>query len=694
MKLRLSICILALLLAAMAASSPPAHAQQQSFTVLYEVKLDSHFGFYSQTTQEDTLVISGTAGPTNGSVVVTVDFSFTFEGVDGLPPGANYTIATVSQHPVVSELTVVLPPGANSFEFAVSGRSYDTSILLRGAVTITYATVAMNAPPYNPVSYQVLIPTSPRFQIVSVFPGTAPGLTTQYVNINGTSYLATGFSYLACFTQLCSVFVGANTISIIYQPAYFNYFVAAYLILAIGLLAVIGIILRERTGNASKITALGRKAFDTLVGLIRSIDSKKLLAAFVIVSVLMISLAFVFGPSPSPRAYVAATPQTTQALAPFITAAGYTYLTPSEAGDEFDAMSSLNTYYVVIVADYPPPLDSAGFLSNSRIIVMSDYANATLQKGLQTYFGPEVTVAATPEQLQTDLTVQAQNYSPNHLGFPVSSGIYAAVVTVEGALSLAIPFLALAFFARYMVESTAKGTVKLAEAAAFSFLIFIFGELVYIQTAVLLSLPVALHATISSQETAIGALGFGGGSRPREVLGALGFLFGAVVGSTRGIRVDRVVLIGFISAFLFLLADPLQLGQDFYNLLIQVLSSEGGTAFGQAAFTEFRSFIAIFMNAFGNYSVPTFFSQHGAVLFFAGAVPFALYTYVRRSTATLLLIYCAIIGGLGYVRIGDQDPLKAIASTTPGLAMAVLFIIVFLGFDRMERFLRQRLALG
>ena len=694
MKARLAICLLAFLLAAAAASSQPVHAQQQSFTVLYEVRLDSHFGLYSQTTQEDGLFISGVAGPTNGSVVVTVDFSFVFDEIDNLPPGANYTIATVSQHPVVSEIRVTLPRGSNTFDFAVYGESSDTSIFLRGAATISYATVSMNAPPYNPVSYQVLIPTSPRFQIVSVFPGTGPGLATQYVSINGTSYLATGFSYLACFTQVCSVFVGANTISVIYQPAYFNYFVAAYLVLAVGVLAVIGIIFRERIVSVSKVSALGRRAFNILLRYFRAIDSKKLLASLVVLSVLMITLAFVFGPSPSPRVYVAATPQTAQALAPFITGAGYTYLTPLQAGDEFDVMSSLNTYYTVIVADYPPPLQSAGFLSSSRIIVMSDYANSTLQKELQTYFGARVTIASTPDALQTDLAVQAQTYSPNHLGLPVSQGLYAVVTTVDGALSLVIPFLALAFFARYMIESSTRGVVKLAEAAAFSFFIFLFGELVYIQTGVLLSLPVALHATISSQETAIGALGFGGGSRPREVLGALGFLFGAFAGSIRGKRIDRVVLLGFISAILFLLADPLALGQDFYNLLIQVLSSEGGTAFGQAAFTEFRIFIGVFMDAFGGNAVPTFFSQHGAVLFFAGAVPFALYTYVRRSTATLLLVYCAVIAGLGYVRIGDQDPLKAVASTTPGLAMALVFVLAFLGFDRVERFLRQRLALG
>jgi hypothetical protein len=261
-------------------------------------------------------------------------------------------------------------------------------------------------------------------------------------------------------------------------------------------------------------------------------------------------------------------------------------------------------------------------------------------------------------------------------------------------LSLVIPFLALAFFARYMIESGSRGIVRLAYGAAFSFFVFMFGELVFIQTGVLLSLPLALHATISSQETAVGALGFGGGSRPREVAGILGFLFGAVAGRLKGNRIDRVILIGVASAILFLIADPLQLGQDFYNIVLQILTSQAGTAFGQAAFTDVRLFILYFMNAFGNVVIPTYYSQHGAVIFFAGAVPFALYTYMRRSTATLLLFYSALITGVGYVRIGDQDPLKAIASTTPGLAMAILFILAFLGADRVERFLRTRLGLG
>jgi hypothetical protein len=672
-------------------TSQPVHAQQQPFNVNYEVSLDQHFGIYSQTTQAINLIVSGSPGKTNGSLVVTVSFYFDFRGVNGLPNGANYSISVVSQHPLVSQIDITFPPGTGNFDFTVIGKSHDSSILLRGAATIQYAKVSMNAPPYNPTSYLVLIPTSSRFQIVSVYPDTGPGLATQFVTINGTSYLSTGFSYLACFTVACAVSIGANTISIIYQPEYFNYFIAAYLVFAVAVLAAIGLLLRGRRIATGRIFGWGKRATQILF---TSVDSKKLLAVLVGVSVLMISLAFLFGPSPSPRAYLAATPNTAQTLGPYITAAGFSYLTPIDAGDEFDSMCALNSYNTVILADYAPQLQSAGYLSCNNIIAMSGYANSTLVKNLQLFHGHSIIVVDTPQQLQFDLSLQVRSYSSNHLGLPVSQQTWTTITIVEGALSLALPFLALAFFARYMIESGSKGISRLAQAAAFSFFVFMFGELVYVQTDILLTLPVALHATISPQETAIGALGFGGGSRPRMVLGALGFLFGAFAGSLKGTKIDRVVLVAMISAFLFLLADPLQLGQDFYNLLLQVLSSEGGTAFGQSSYTYLRSFLGVFMNAFGNEVIPTFFSQHGAVIFFAGAVPFALYTYVRRSTATVLLLFSAVVAAVGYVRIGDQDPLKAIASTSPGMAIAVLFIVAFFAMDRVERFLRLRLGLG
>jgi hypothetical protein len=507
-------------------------------------------------------------------------------------------------------------------------------------------------------------------------------VVTQDVSINGSTYLQTGFVTGAAE-------VNQGTIVIIYQPAFFNYFLVAYVVLAVGLVIATGLILRrmrQQSGDTlARITGILRRT-------VASIDSRKLLALLVAVGILMVSMAYVFGPNPSPRAYLAASPPTAQTLGPSVTGSGFTYLPPDQASDEFDTLSQFGSFYTVVIADYQISLPSPGLASSYRIIVLSQYANSTYTNELRTLYGSWVRVANNTQQMTGFLAGDYKTYESNHLGLGVFPQAYDGISNIEAVLSLLIPFLALAFFARYIIESASKGLGRLAQAIAISFFLFLFGELLYIQTAVLLGLPVALHATISPLETAGGALGFGGGSRPRLVMGIAGFLFGALVGSGSRFKFDKVVFLGMASALVFLIVDPLQVGQDFYNLVLLALTSESGTAFGQSAWVGLRAAVSVFMNAFGDYTTLSYFSQHGAVLFFAGAVPFALYSYLRRSSATLLLFFSAVMAGLGYVRIGDQDPLKAIASTMPGVTMGILIIVAFLSLDRVERFLRLRLG--
>jgi hypothetical protein len=682
MKAALTFCLLLVACLVLLIPSQGVHAQQASLTVTYEADLSKHFGLYSGITQNLKLTISGDIQPTVNRTQVAIYYRFNLEDVLGLPAGANYTVVSITQHPVLNELAVNLPPEISSFEFSLLGTSGDTSVLYRSTATLTDASVDMNVPPYSPTSYNVLVPTSQSFDIVSVFPGTGPNVVTQNVMINGTTYLQTGFVAGA------AEFI-PGTIIILYQPAYFNYFLVAYVVLGAGLLAGAGLILRglrRRSGNQFlRVKRLSKH-------IVESVDSRKLLACLVGVGILMVSVAFVFGPSPSPRAYLAASPNTAKVLGPAITGTGFTYLTPTQASDEFDTMSQLGSFYSVVVADYQIALPSPGLASSYRIIAMSEYANASYVQELKTLYGNWVTVANNTRQMTNILANQNTKYGSSHLGLGLFPQAYGGTSDIEGILSLILPFLALAFFARYMIESASKGIGRLAQAIAFSFFLFLFGELIFIQTAVLLGIPVALHATISSLETAGGALGFGGGSRPRLVMGVLGFLFGTLVGSGGSFKFDRVIFIGLASAFIFLIVDPLQIGQDFYNVILLALTSQSGTAFGQSAWFGLRAAVSYFMNAFGYYTTLTFFSQHGAVLFFAGAVPFTLYTYLRRSTATLLMFFCAVLAGVGYVRIGDQDPLKAIASTMPGVTLGVLVILAFLSLDRVERFLRQRLG--
>ena len=569
MRVRVILCMLAALLVMVGVSAQPVNAQQPTLKVSYEVHLSQHFSIYGESVNQISLDISGVPGATNGSASVDAYLQFSYTAVDNLPAGAKYNVSVVSQSPLVTLVSVTLPQNSTSFDFQITGYETGSDLAHRNAATFFYSPVFMNTAPYSPVAYQVLFPTSSRFDIVSIYPATGPDLYTLYATINGTNYLVTGFSFAACYVQACSAQVGSGTISIIYQPHYFNYFLAAYLVLAIAILVGLGLVLRSRRLSGLGILRWARKG---VTKVLRSADSKKLLASLVVVSVAMITLAIAFGPSPAPRAYLAATPQTTQLVGPYVNNAGYAYFTPLQAGDQFDAMSGLGTYYTVIIGDYPFPVQEAGFLSNARIVILSQYASPSYISLMQGYYGHSVYVVNSLSSLQFLLSQQSRYYQSNHLGLPTTLSTYSDVVFLEGLLSLTVPFFALAFFARYMIESTSRGPVKLAQAAAFSFFIFMFGELVYIQTGVLLGLPVALHASISPVETALGALGFGGGSRPRMLMGFLGFLFGTFAGTQRGTRIDRVVLIGFFGGILFLLIDPLVAGQDFYNLLLYMAS--------------------------------------------------------------------------------------------------------------------------
>ncbi|MDA4123957.1 MAG: hypothetical protein OK438_00710 [Thaumarchaeota archaeon] len=683
MKPTLTLCLLLVTCMFLVVPSQGVHAQQSSLAVTYEADLSQHFGLYSGTIHGLKLTVSGVIQQTNASAHVSIYYQFNLKSVSGLPSGANYSIISISQHPVLNDLYITLPPGTSGFEFSVYATIHDQSVLYRGTATLTYASVAMDVPPYSPTSYVVLVPTSPSFEILSVFPGSGPNVVTQDISINGTSYLQTGF--------VSGVYEYVpGTIVILYQAAYFKYFLVAYVVLAAGLLAAAGLVLRRLRQQSGSLLVRVRRLLRWLV---TSIDSRKLLASLVGVAILMVSIAFIFGPPPSPRLYLAATPQTAQTLGPAINGTGFTYLTPTQASDEFDRLSQFGFFHSVLVADYQIRLPSQGLGSDYRILVLSQYANATYIRELKSLYSPWVSVANNTLEMTRALDGQRVNYGSNHLGLGFFPQGYAAISNIEGLLSLVVPFLALAFFARFMIESASKGLGRLAQAVAFSFFLFLFGELVYIQTAVLLGIPVALHATISPLETAGGGLGFGGGSRPRLVMGIVGFLFGASFGPGGRIKFDRVVFIGLASAFVFLIVDPLQIGQDFYQLILLGLTSETGTTFGQSALVTVRDSVSHVMSIFGDFSTLSYFAQHGAVFFFVGAVPFALYTYIRKSSATLLLFFSALLSGLGYVRIGDQDPLKAIASTMPGVTIGILVILAFLSLDRVERFLRLRLGI-
>jgi hypothetical protein len=420
-----------------------------------------------------------------------------------------------------------------------------------------------------------------------------------------------------------------------------------------------------------------------------------LLELFAAVAALMIGLSLLLGPLGPPKIYVSATPDTVARIGPYITKSGFTYLTPLDAGDQFDTMSSLGNYYAVVIADYPIPFNSIGVSANYRIFLMSNYLSSGYVSTFQAVYHSTltgVTVAKSDSDLARLLSGLRVYVPGNRFGLSLSPFMYNVIGEVEGVLALIITFLALAFLSRSLMEIGEKGLTGLAEGGIYVFATFMFTTMVFIQTSVLLDLPVALHAAISSNESAMGLLGFGGGSRPRELMGLLGFVFGVLSVGKGRIKLDKIGLLAFLGIVFFLATDTLNLGQTFYAIFLNLTTSEGGGIVGRQTEVGFRNFLEQMMFLFGRFVSTNFYSSHGATLYFFAALPFVIYSKLRKTSATLLLLFSSFGATVGFIRVADLNAAEALASAPPGLAMGLLAIPVLVILSVLETRIRRILT--
>jgi hypothetical protein len=655
---------------------------QPTMTVNYTVNLSQHFTVLAGITQHISLSIHLSTTPRNSPGVILVTFAFNYLGFSA-PAGINKSVSVISQHPLATQVKATVPPGMDNFTVTILGDTPDFSLLYRDTATLPYASVVSNLAPYNPTSYTLVVPTLPGVQFVSVVPFTpyplAPGVNqsvpSEITQVGGKNYLTTGFP---------SIF---SKVVILYQPELRDFSVILFAAALILLVVATPFAYRR---VRPRIPALTMQASRFVFNALNWFTGRRLLGIFVASLALMAGLALIFGPAPTPRLYLAATPPVVANLGPSLQKAGYQYFTPLDAGDEFDTMASLGNFNAVVIVDYPPPINSLGLYASNRIYLVGDQLPAAYVYNVTSLFGHKVVVQEPNSQaLLNDLTGARLYVVTNRLGLPITTQVYNGILVVEGVLTLVATFAGMAFLSRTFVESGAKGWLFLAEAAAMPVLVYMFTTMVFTQSSVLLGLPVALHAAISSGESAIGSLGFGGGSRPRELLGVLGFLFGGVSGYKGRMKLDRVGLIAIVGLLAFLVTDPLSLGLDFYGLLQNLMTSESGGIPGLAAQETVRGALGTVMDFFGRFISPFYYSSHGAVMFYVGAVPFAIFSRLKNTTATVLLFFCSFAASLGFIRVADLNPAESLASPSPGILLGLGVMIAFLLLSMGESRIRK-----
>ncbi|MGD0477835.1 MAG: hypothetical protein ABSB29_06690 [Nitrososphaerales archaeon] len=651
-------------------------------SVSYVVNLSQHYSVLSAISQRISVEVSVITVPHSVQAHVAVSFPFAYLGYLA-PPGVNPpTVIVLSQHPLFTQVLFSIPSQLNQFNVTVLGQTQDYSLLYRDTATLPYASVHSDVSPYAPTSYNLVIPVQPRTQYVSVVPfgayplppGANRSLVSEVVQLGGREYLTAVFS--SNFAR----------IMVLYQPSLRDYSVFFYAAILVVLVIMAPFLYR---GLRPKLPRAVSVISTLLWRVVTWFNARRLLGIFALSLALMVGLAIVFGPAPAPRLYLAATPSAVSAIGPPLSKAGYLYFTPLDAGDQFNTMTSLGMYQAVVIVDYSLPMNSLGLYAVNSIYInasnLPSYAHT-----LTAVFGTQKVINfSTQRDLLNDITGSHFYAVSNRLGLSISTWTYNKVLWVEGVLTVVTTFAALAYFSRAMVESGAKGWVFLAEAAVLPLLVFMFTTMIFIQTSVLLGLPVALHAAISQVESASGIVGFGGGSRPRELAGVLGFLFGAVVGPAGRTKLDRIGFLVFAGVLVFLVTDPLSIGSSFYSLLQNLMTSESGGTAGLAAQEGTRDFLGNVMDFYGRYISPFFYSSHGAVLFYVGAFPFAIFARLRKTTATLLLLFSSLAASIGFIRVADLNAAEALASPVPGLTLGIVVMAAFLLLSLGESQLRK-----
>ncbi|HEV2390575.1 MAG TPA: hypothetical protein VGS04_07625, partial [Nitrososphaerales archaeon] len=434
---------------------------------------------------------------------------------------------------------------------------------------------------------------------------------------------------------------------------------------------------------------------------------QSLLAVFVLLGVLMVSLGALAGPDPAVKAYVIASPAQTSLIDAQLNSifGNVQVITPSQDYSDFNVMSDVGTFNLIVVSDYPSvaiPEISKFILSNIGnvpVLVMDQSVDPTFATQLDA-LAPTLTFkVANAAQLnestaQTLASTVNGNKAGNIVGLQISSRGFKEILALEGLLSLVLILVGWAYLGSLVSQANSGLTLtRMAAFIASGVFVFYFSEIVYVVTSATLTLPVSLHAVISgsSSITATGEMGvvfhlpLGGGSTPRLAAGIVGIVFGAV-STTESKVFNRKSLVLISGIALILLVNPFAFGQyTFEGLLLFLGNITFGTAY--AGSITFKGILYGFGAALGGDASPVYLLSAGKILYFAGLVPLALIARMGRTTASITLLMAALFLGDGGVRVGEMTPDKTVVAVMPGLLVGVAIGLLLLLLSTVEKWL-------
>lgn len=629
------------------------------------------------------------------TIFVVIPFSLSH--ITDLPSGAYYTYGFWLDPPV-GVLNIHIPANISYFSIKIWGDLSSSSILWRNVVEIPFLHITSTLT--NTSAYQIVL-VQPPSRLLRVYSRFYPDISYQETSLENQRYI------------LLSRVHPRSPVVLLYEHTLWETYAIALMFVTILIVFLIPYALKSNKTKAVLLNS--KKAFWSLSpkrlisGLKRlykeilKVNSSKLLKIWILCALLMVSLSFAGGPDPRLKIYVlSSTPKNAEIISDFVTrthAEGVAVITVFDERNEFKTLADLGVVSLVVIGDfYPPTAYVPDFLERfiypaldiaPQIVILQPYAYDVFALEVLRRYSEKAAVAEDLPSLVPVLWSVSKRANP--LGLNASFEMYSKVAALVGLFSFIIVFLGLAFFASKLIELGKRpGVSHFVEAIVYAVVIFVFNQMVYVVCAVLLAMPLGLH-TSSPKVTAIGFIGLGGGTRPRMLAGLAGFLFGAFLSIKEGLKFDKVGLVTFMVIGFFILVDPLTSGVAFYEFVL--LFTTGPTfETAVATYSYVKEFLGRIGIAFGGWISPSYGISTGIMLYFVGAIPMCLFSKLKRSSATLLLLFSAFSTAQGVVRIADMMPMKTLISIIPGITVGFIVAGVFGLISLIEKAVRTKLG--
>ncbi|HXW37481.1 MAG TPA: hypothetical protein VEJ36_06245 [Nitrososphaerales archaeon] len=714
-----SVIFIACLVAAMLTALPGPTARAQSpvpvgVNVDVKMQISPPYDVYGYGYSQVSVVItSATPLGFNQSDPVTLSPSFipttlsiTANFVNGSSESLPYALPTGTFGVFID---FVIPVNASSFTVTMQGTQSGSSFLWR-YVSITPTITVGTGLFVNSTNAVLVLPRST--EIAQAYSGTAQvPVPAQLSPSNQTSvtvqYDISGF--------VGSVLVMQSTLFLPLSIAVTTAVLVIIVVAAVSLSSKGRSLTSQlRNGLQSRLSSLSkpvrRFAPISREGVRSIFQPRKLLILFVICSLLMVSVAALAGPDPRFKAYVIADPQDASSISKSLsTVVGrVVVITPAQDYSDFGVMSSVGEFNLVVVSGYPGTILPAVSdyvlpnLGNVPAIVYDNSANMTFVNQIVDLYGSSKVLhvadagnLTTGERSQlASLLGSTSAKRTNELGLKISSTGFEGLLAAEGVLSFVLIFLGFAYLGSLTSEAFAKSDVShLVTVVTSGILVFVFSEVIYVVTSTLLAVPLSLHAVITGAKdiTAVGLLGFGGGSTPRLISGFLGVVVGAtVVDGGVKIKVTDASLV--TGAIVILLLNPLSLGEYVFQGLMNWVGPTTGARFSfgiaSANTASLKSFLYGIGDFFGGGVSPQYLLSAGKIFYFSGLVPLAYLKKMGRTTSILALLLIGGIMGQGGIRVGEMTPDKTVIAIVPGIIAGFAFAALLLALALLEKYAR------